>query len=103
MILPSAFPLPLLSTILDCLFTQFQPPNVSLTSAPVLSTVAAGIRSALVVDIGWAETVVTGIYEFREVQSRRSTRGSKLLGQEMFKLLVNAIDPRILGDSAYGG
>lgn len=72
-------------------------------SAPVLSTVAAGLRSALVVDIGWAETVVTSIYEFREVQSRRSIRGSKLLGQEMFKMLVNVIEPMAVGDDSTEG
>ncbi|TAQ86224.1 hypothetical protein B7494_g5435 [Chlorociboria aeruginascens] len=92
--LPSALPLPLLSTILDTLFNNFQPPNISLLSSPALSTVAAGLRSALVVDIGWAETVVTGIYEFREVQSRRSIRATKLLSQEMRKVLVHAIDPQ---------
>ena len=66
-------------------------------SAPVLTTVAAGLRSALVVDIGWAETVVTCIYEFREVQCRRSTRASKVLGDEMLKMLANAIDPVMEG------
>lgn len=62
-------------------------------SSPALTTVAAGLRSALIVDIGWAETVVTGIYEYREIHSKRSTRASKLLGQEMFKMLVEAINP----------
>lgn len=62
-------------------------------SAPVLTAVAAGVRSALVVDIGWAETVVSGIYEYREVLCRRSTRGTKLYGEEMYKMLAEAIDP----------
>lgn len=62
-------------------------------STPVLTTAAAGLRSALVVDIGWSETTVTSIYEFREVQCRRSVRAGKLLGKEMMKLLVDLIHP----------
>ncbi|KAL2068924.1 hypothetical protein VTL71DRAFT_15262 [Oculimacula yallundae] len=96
--IPSALPLPLLSTILDTLFTNFQPPTISLMSAPVLATVAAGLRSALVVDIGWAETVVTGVYEYREVQCTRSVRGMKMLGEAMFKMLSEAIDLVGTGD-----
>jgi len=87
-------PLPLLSVVLDTLFTNFQPPAISLMSAPVLTTVAAGLRSALVVDIGWAETVVTGVYEYREVQSTRSVRATKMFGEATFKLLADAVDPR---------
>ncbi|KAI6711143.1 hypothetical protein PZA11_000986 [Diplocarpon coronariae] len=89
---PSALPLPLLSTILDALFTNFQPPTISLMSPPVLTAVAAGLRSALVVDIGWAETVVTGVYEYREVQCTRSVRGMKTLGEATFKMLAEAVD-----------
>lgn len=92
LVIPSAFPLPLLSTVLDCLFSNFQPPTISLMSAPVLTAVGAGIRSALVVDIGWAETVVSSIYEYREVQSCRSNRAIKLYGEEMYKMLAEAID-----------
>ena len=92
LVLPSTLPIPLLSTVLDSLFTHFQPPTISLMSAPVLTTFAAGLRAALIVDIGWAETVVTGIYEYREVLSRRSTRAGKLHGEEMFRMLVDTID-----------
>ncbi|KAG9241694.1 actin-domain-containing protein [Calycina marina] len=91
--LPSTLPLPLLSTILDSLFTNFQPPNISLVSTPALTTVAAGLRSSLVVDIGWAETIVTAIYELREVQSKRSTRACKLHGEKMYTMLADAINP----------
>lgn len=62
-------------------------------SAAVLTTVAAGIRSALVVDIGWAETTVSSICEYREVQCSRSTRGTKLYGEEMYKMLAGAVNP----------
>lgn len=95
LVLPSTFPIPLLSTILDTLFTNFQPPNISLMSAPVLTTVSGGLRSALVIDIGWAETVVTAVYEYREVQSRRTIRGMKMLGEALFKLLAERLG---LGD-----
>lgn len=98
--IPSTLPLPLLSTILDTLFNSFQPPNISLLSAPILTTVAAGLRSALVVDIGWAETVVTAVYEYREVQCRRSVRGTKMLGEAMYEKLVQAIDPTLKGKLA---
>ncbi|KAH6673054.1 hypothetical protein B0J14DRAFT_592287 [Halenospora varia] len=100
--LPSQLPLPLLSTILDTLFTNYQPPTISLMSAPALATVAAGLRASLVVDIGWAETVVTSIYEYREVQCTRSVRAGKLLGYEMFKMLTKAIDPTLKQEDADG-
>jgi actin-related protein len=50
----------------------------------------------MVVDIGWAETIVTGIYEYREVSSSRSVRATKLLGKEMQKTLAESFDPTIL-------
>lgn len=89
--LPCTLPLPLLSAILDTIFNNFQPPTISLLSAPVLTTVAAGLRAALVVDIGWAETVITGIYEYREVLCHRTIRASKLLSKEMLKFLGKAV------------
>jgi hypothetical protein len=61
-------------------------------STPVLSTVAAGLRSALVVDIGWAETLVTAVCEYREVAERRSVRAGRLLSEEMAKLLNAELD-----------
>jgi hypothetical protein len=52
-----------------------------------MSATAAGLRSALVVDLGWAETTVTGLYEYREITTKRSTRAMKALQQEMGRLL----------------
>ncbi|EPE32595.1 Actin-like ATPase [Glarea lozoyensis ATCC 20868] len=95
LILPSALPLPLLSTILDTLFTNFQAPTISLLSSPALSTAAAGLRSGLVVDVGWRETVVTSVYEYREVQTLRSTRATKLLGEEILMMLSRLINPEL--------
>ncbi len=87
-ILPSALPIPLLSAVLDSVFTRFQPPTVSLLSSPLALVVGAGVRSALVVDLGWSETVVTGIYEYREVSARRSIRGGRTLVEQTHKLLA---------------
>jgi actin-related protein len=98
--IPSALPLPLLSTVLDTIFTSFQSPTISLMSAPVLTTVAAGLRSALIVDIGWAETVVTGVYEYREVESHRSVRAMKMLGEATNQMLGERIAPHLFGEHA---
>ncbi|PQE26031.1 hypothetical protein CJF30_00000749 [Rutstroemia sp. NJR-2017a BBW] len=94
--LPSNLASPLLSIVLNTIFINFQSPSISLFSAPALTTVAAGLRAAMVVDIGWAETLVTGIYEYREVSSSRSVRATKLLGKEMQKTLAESFDPTIL-------
>ncbi|ORX93470.1 actin-domain-containing protein [Clohesyomyces aquaticus] len=85
--LPPRMPHALMSTVLEVLFGNFQAPSIMLMSSPVLSTVAAGLRSGLVVDIGWAETTVTGVCEYREVHERRTVRAGKLLSEEMAKLL----------------
>jgi len=78
LVLPSLMPHPLLSVVLSCLFTNFQIPGITLLSAPTLSVVAAGLRSGLVIDIGWHETTATAVYEYREVYQSRTTRAMKL-------------------------
>lgn len=90
-VLPPGVSLPLLATALDTLFNRFHTPAVSLMSSPVACAVAAGVRSALVVDMGWAETIVTAVYEYREVQSSRSVRAGKLLVENTHKLLASAL------------
>lgn len=90
-VLPSNAPLPLLATALDTLFNRFHAPAVSLLSSPVACAISAGVRSALVVDMGWSETVVTGVYEYREVQSSRSVRAGKLLVDNTHKLLATVL------------
>lgn len=85
--LPSGLPHPLLDIALSTIFTTAQPASVVLWNAPLLNTVAAGLRSALVIDIGWHETTVSGIYEFREVLHRRSVRAAKMLTREMARTL----------------
>ncbi|KAJ3476494.1 hypothetical protein NLG97_g9112 [Lecanicillium saksenae] len=56
-----------------------------------MTTVAAGVRSALVVDMGWSETVVTSVYEYREVKCTRSIRGGRSLLNKTYKLLHTVI------------
>ncbi|RMZ76051.1 hypothetical protein DV737_g4998, partial [Chaetothyriales sp. CBS 132003] len=79
LVLPSLVPLPVLSSILTTLFGRWKFPSITLLPTPTMCTLAAGLRSALVVDIGWEETVVTPVYECRELASRRSIRGTKRL------------------------
>ncbi|KAJ8110722.1 hypothetical protein OPT61_g6507 [Boeremia exigua] len=90
--LPPRLPHALISKILDVLFKSFHAPSITLMSNPVLSTVAAGLRSALVVDIGWAETLVTAVCEYREVNEKRTTRAGRWLSEEMAKLLNAELD-----------
>ncbi|KAK8094393.1 hypothetical protein PG997_001078 [Apiospora hydei] len=94
LVLPPAAPLPLLSSTLSTLFRNFQIPTISLLSSPVMATFAAGVRSGLVVDIGWNETIVTAVYEFRQVRTWRTVRAGKKLLEETMNFLVNALQGR---------
>ncbi|MCJ1398479.1 hypothetical protein MMC11_001679 [Xylographa trunciseda] len=87
LVLPSVLPHALVSVLLTCLFTKFQVPSITMLSAPTLSIVAAGLRSGLVVDIGWQETTITAVYEYREIHQCRTTRAMKLLTLHMAQIL----------------
>jgi len=87
-VLPSLMPHQLLSTVLYTLFRNFQMPSITLLSPPILATVAAGCRSGLIVDIGWRETVVTAICEYREMHQARTTRAMRLATLEMARMLA---------------
>ncbi|KAL9068311.1 MAG: hypothetical protein Q9157_006548 [Trypethelium eluteriae] len=89
--LPPTLPHALLSATLTTLFNKAQAPTISIFPTPALNTVGAGLRSALIIDIGWTETIVTGVYEYREVQQRRSDRAGKALCQEFGTLLEREI------------
>ncbi len=91
LVLPPVMPHPLLASVLTTLFTNFQYSSITLLSTSVLSVVAAGLRSALVVDIGWAETLVTGVFEYREVHHNRSTRAVKTISTDLSKLLAQEL------------
>ena len=87
LILPSVIPHALLAKLLASTFTICIPASITLTSTPLMCTFAAGQRSAVVVDVGWAETTVSVVYEYREVRQIRSQRAGKLLVQAMGSML----------------
>ncbi|KAK1064525.1 hypothetical protein LTR74_008697 [Friedmanniomyces endolithicus] len=64
-----------------------QPPSVAIMTTPVLATVGAGLRDALVVEVGWEESVVTAVGEYKAVFQRRSVRAAKMVVHEMAKVL----------------
>lgn len=86
-VVPSVMPHQILSTLLSTLFSNFAMSSITLLSPPILSTVAAGCRTSLVIDIGWRETVMTGVYEYREVSQARTTRAMRLVTMEMGEVL----------------
>ncbi|EPS41977.1 hypothetical protein H072_4001 [Dactylellina haptotyla CBS 200.50] len=94
-IIPPVFPLALQNTLSQLLFLHFQPPTITYLSSPVLSCLAAGLRSALVVDIGWQETTITPVYELRPLPAhiKFSSRGTRSLVELFGQLLWNTIKP----------
>lgn len=89
LLLPSVIAHPLLSTVLTTLFQQCNFRTITLLSTPFACVLAAGCRSGLVLDIGWSETTVTAIYEYREVYHCKTTRAMKQLTLEMAKLIYS--------------
>ena len=81
LVVPSLIAHSLLAMLLSSVFTIYNPASITLASSSVLSVMAAGQRSGLVIDIGWAETTVSVVYEYREVRQMRSQRAGKLLVQ----------------------
>ncbi|EER26578.1 hypothetical protein CPC735_007510 [Coccidioides posadasii C735 delta SOWgp] len=91
LVLPSIVPHVLLSSLLSTIFHRWRYPAITLLPSSAMAAVAAGVRSALVVDIGWEETTVTALYEYREIQSKRSTRAMKLLMQQVGRFLTQVV------------
>ncbi|KAK3699287.1 hypothetical protein LTR37_016530 [Vermiconidia calcicola] len=90
--IPSLLPTPLVEIALKVLFNHYaQPPSVMLLTTPLLACVGAGLRNALVVDVGWEETVVTAVGEYKEVLQRRSVGAGKALTREMGKVLEEEV------------
>ena len=83
LIIPSIMPHPLLSCILNIMFIKFHALSITLLSHPIVCLAASGCRSGLVVDIGWSETIVTGLYEYREISQSRTTRAMKAVTKDM--------------------
>jgi Actin len=86
LVVSSQLPRPLLEIAISSLFSVLQCPTVTLLPSNTMSIVAAGLRSALVIEIGWSETSVSAIFEYREVSQKSSIRASKMLLQEYRKL-----------------
>jgi actin-related protein len=88
LVIPSLTPTPILEVVLRVLFQHYaQPPTITLLTTPVLSCLSAGLRSALVVEIGWEETTITAVGEHKIAAERRTVKGAKLLAKEMAGLL----------------
>lgn len=99
----SLFPTPLLEIALRVLFNHYaQPPSVMLLTTPILASVGAGLRNALIVDIGWEETVVTAVGEYKEVCQRRSVRAGKWLTREMGRVLEREVNSQQESEGAEG-
>lgn len=89
--IPSLLPAPILEIALRLLFQHHaQPPTITLLTTPILCCVSAGLRNALVVEVGWEETTVTAVGEHKIVAERRSVRGGKMLVQQMAALLEDS-------------
>ncbi|KAF2095687.1 actin-like ATPase domain-containing protein [Rhizodiscina lignyota] len=86
-ILASVIARPLLSVTLSTLFNIFQAPSITILPSPIACAASSGLRSALVLDIGWAESTATAIYEYREICQRRSVRAARTISEAMAELL----------------
>ena len=88
LVLPSVVSHPLLERVLTLLFDRWGYSTITLLPSPTMSAVSAGLRSALIVDVGWEETVTTPIYEYRELRAARTSRGMKMLTEEAANALT---------------
>ena len=103
LVLPSLLPHRLLSTLLVTLFNRWKFTAITLLPSPAMATLAAGLRSGLVVDIGWHETTVTSVYEYREIHALRTTRAMKTLTERMGRRLVRDIEVQGIASETKGG
>jgi len=79
-IFPPGLPNPLIELALTGVFGALNSPkSVSLMSSAACCTIAAGLRSALVIDIGWHEVTITAVYEYRQVYQKKSNRAGRRL------------------------
>ena len=89
LVLPSLLPHPLLERVLSFLFDRWGYSTIALLPPPTMSVASAGLRSGLVVDVGWEETVATPIYEYRELRVARSSRAMRMLIQNASNALTD--------------
>jgi len=93
LVVPSLLPHPVLSTTLQTLFERWTFSSITLLPTPATALVSAGLRSGLVVDLGWEETVVTAVYEYREVRSHRSTRAMRMFTKDFAAWAKTVLSP----------
>ena len=92
LLMPALFPTPLLEIVLKVLFGHYtQPPSISLITQPIMCCISAGLRDGIVIDIGWEETTVTAVGEYKEVAQRRSVRAGKALTREMGNIIEGSV------------
>jgi actin len=87
LVVSAQLPRPLLELAIASLFNVLQCPTVTVLPSNIMAVVSSGLRSGLVIDIGWSETNVSAVFEHREVSQRTSTRASRLMVQEYDKML----------------
>lgn len=92
LVMPALLPSPLLEVALKVIFGHYtQPPSIALLTQPVMCCVSAGLRNGIVIDVGWEETVVTAVGEYKEVAQRRSVRAGKALTREMGNIIEGSV------------
>lgn len=89
LVLPSLLAHLLLERVLTLLFDRWDYSTITLLPSPTMSAGSAGLRSALVVDVGWEGTVVTPLHEYRELRVARTSRSMKMLIEEATNALTD--------------
>ncbi|MCJ1408756.1 hypothetical protein MMC19_002832 [Ptychographa xylographoides] len=105
LVLPTILPHQIIGTVLGVFFGHCGVPGVTMLPVATMAVVAAGVRAGVVVDIGWGESVATGVYEFREVWEGRTTRGVRAAVAGIAKVLSEAAKGKVVekdGDEGTG-
>lgn len=84
------WPVAIKEVITSVLLRRLRCISVTFYPAPVLEMVAAGIRSGVVIDIGWEETIISPVYDLRLLSSKvlSTDRGAKMLYNEVKKVVL---------------
>lgn len=92
LVAPSGLPRPLLNLVVRRLFGGLHAASVVVLSSSIMAAAGAGARSALVVDLGWFESTVSAVYDYREVHQSVTLRAGKMLQQHVSKLLQTKLN-----------
>ncbi|KAK5714817.1 hypothetical protein LTR17_016994 [Elasticomyces elasticus] len=96
LVVPSLLPTPLIEVALKVLFNHHTtPPAIAMLTTPILATVGAGLRNALVIEVGREESVVTAVGEYKAVHQRRSVRAGKMMVSEMARVLGEEVKRQV--------